>query len=76
MAYVSVFRTIAFIAVKSGLFRSHDSFEEEFTTIENETRRVLGIESRVPDDLRDFFEYKVESEFWYSFCKSKTSTIS
>ncbi|KAH6702836.1 hypothetical protein BKA61DRAFT_581966 [Leptodontidium sp. MPI-SDFR-AT-0119] len=67
MAYVSVFRTIAFIAVKSGLFRSHDSFEEEFTTIENETRRVLGIESRVPDDLRDFFEYKVESEFWYSF---------
>ncbi|KAG4437740.1 hypothetical protein IFR05_006774 [Cadophora sp. M221] len=70
MAYVSVFRTIAFIAVKSGLFRNHNAFEAEFNANENETRRVLGIESRVRNELRDFFEYKVESEFWYRFRES------
>ncbi|PVH73282.1 hypothetical protein DL98DRAFT_659551 [Cadophora sp. DSE1049] len=65
MSYVSVFRIIAFIAEKSGLFRDYQAFVDEFVAIKEEMRRKLGIKSRMPDCMKDFFDYKVESEFWY-----------
>ncbi|KAK0099795.1 hypothetical protein ONS95_008592 [Cadophora gregata] len=63
VSYVSVFRIIAFIAEKSSLFRDSHAFIEDFVAIKEEMRSKLGIKSPPSGGLRDFFDYKIESDF-------------
>ena len=71
MAYTSVFRIIAYIAEKSGLFGSYQAFVDKFVAIEEEVRENMGKEHTSLQEWKDFFDYRVESEFWYRVCKYK-----